>query len=589
MKNRVLLLTLLGLLLVVELVGYQFKIDFTNPQLVDTDCYMRLVRVEQLYIDKDWYDNVIHRSDWPLGETLHWSRLLDIILLAGAYVGYPFVGFKVSLFWWGMMVGPILHVACMAGLFWAAQSLFNQDGIVRLGLIFLGQAGIWGYCYIGRPDHHSLLLLLFILLLGCCFRMLDDRYDCLKYSRYAGMIAAVAMWVSVESLAAVFLVLGVLSVLWLWKPELSRSKAEAFSVALLLSSIVYLVVENPPAQVFAVVYDKVSIVHIVIFLVVALFWVHTRFVKYQSVAGRVGAGILLLCVLGVVLDRNFPGFFQGPFAGIDLGIVPIWLSKVDEVQPLWELSQKGFAKMLLLIGPVTICLPYAIYIAIKRRKNFPKEWLWYIAGMAIYVPLALYQLRWAAYTEAVLLFPTAFILQRCLKHLEILNKEYLRSLARAGVTVLFCVGYLGVALFVQPMEPEVKTVTITKATKFLNELPAMGADPKTIVTDIDFGPEILYRTKHRVIATPYHRNGDGIMLVHRVMTASTDDEVYELLRQREADLILLCPAMENEFPGDTFCSRLLNGHYPTWLKPIDLPDYLQGEILLYEVVRNENT
>ncbi|MBP2656036.1 MAG: rane protein required for N-linked glycosylation-like protein [Firmicutes bacterium] len=588
MKNRVLLLILLGFLLVVELAGYQFKIDWANPQLVDTDCYMRLVRVEQLYMDGDWYDHAIHRSNWPQGEILHWSRLLDIILLAGAYIGCPFVGFKASLFWWGMIVSPILHVACMAGLLWAARSVFELDTTFRLGLIFLGQAGIWGYCYIGRSDHHSLLLLLFILLLGCCFRMFDDRYDCIKYSRYAGTIAAIAMWVSVESVSAIVMILGVLSVLWVWKVELSRSKAEGFTLALLLSSVIYFFVENPPVQVFAVVYDKLSIVHIVIFLVISLFWVHTRFVKYNSRFARAGAGIILLCILGAVLGCCFPGFFKGPFAGIDSRIVPIWLSQVQEVQPLWEWSQKGFAKMLLLIGPVTICLPYAIYIAINRRKSFPKEWLWFMAGMAVYVPLALYQLRWAAYAEVVLLFPTAFILQNCLKRIESLNKECWRSIVRVVVTIVFCVGYGSVALLVQPTEQDANTVTITKATKFLNELQVLEAGPKTIITDIDFGPEILYRTPHRVIATPYHRNGDGIILVHQVMSAQEDSEAYKLIKQRDADLILLSPAMKTKFQGNTFCGRLLSGQYPNWLKPIDLPDYLQGEILLYEVVRNDN-
>ena len=53
-------------------------------ELGDSDCYMRLVRVRELYNTGNWYDAVISRSNAPYGERLHWTRSFDVLLLAGA-------------------------------------------------------------------------------------------------------------------------------------------------------------------------------------------------------------------------------------------------------------------------------------------------------------------------------------------------------------------------------------------------------------------------------------------------------------------------------------------------------------------------
>ena len=52
-------------------------------ELHDSDCYMRLVRVSDLYQTGNWYDPVILRSDAPDGERSHWTRPFDVLLLAG--------------------------------------------------------------------------------------------------------------------------------------------------------------------------------------------------------------------------------------------------------------------------------------------------------------------------------------------------------------------------------------------------------------------------------------------------------------------------------------------------------------------------
>jgi hypothetical protein len=109
---------------------------------------------------------------------------------------------------------------------------------------------------------------------------------------------------------------------------------------------------------------------------------------------------------------------------------------------------------------------------------------------------------------------------------------------------------------------------------------------------IDFGPEILYRTRYEVIATPYHtRNGLGILDTYNIMTANTDEQALEIIRKRSIDMILLCPE-SSEFavyskPGheSTFYKRLLAGSIPDWLRKVELPSDLSSSFILFETIK----
>lgn len=587
MKRPAIFLCSLELFIILEIAICQLITGVNNPQFVDSDCYMRMVRVEQLYTTHNWYDTSIHRSNWPYGELLHWSRLFDIILIAGALIGRAFAGFKASLFWWGMYIGPILSVASLAVILWAAAPLFRaKNSLLQLGLMFLGQAGICCVYIIGRPDHHSLLLLLFCILIGFCIRILDSRYS-LRYAGYAGIVAATALWVSIESFVAVVFISGVLTILWVRRDERSALKAGIFSFSTLIFSIIYVFVESPLRQTTAVVYDKLSIVHVVAFILFTLFWAHTYWVKYNSTRQRTIAFFIFCFLTGAVLQQYFSGFFHGPYAGIDPRIVPIWLSKVKEVIPLWQFSRHGIANFILFLGPALICLPYTIYLIIRRSNELKKEWIVYVIGMVIYIPLALYQMRWAVYADVVMLFPMTIILDKCLLKLNTIRTKYLNLISKVLATAVFCFGFTIIGIILLP-EWKNSELTVTKAAAFLNT-PQMAANPKNIVANVDFGPEILYRTPHRVVATPYHRNGAGITCVYDIMSAQTDNEAYQLLRQREADLILLVPEStekvfyQNTKRNDTFYKRLLSGQYPEWLRPVKLPENLRDYMQLYEM------
>jgi hypothetical protein len=125
--------------------------------------------------------------------------------------------------------------------------------------------------------------------------------------------------------------------------------------------------------------------------------------------------------------------------------------------------------------------------------------------------------------------------------------------------------------------------------QYLADMSKEAGRPLRIVTHVDFGPEILYRTNCEVIATPYHRNAAGITDVYEIMTSDTDRQALSLINRRQADTILLCPkSTESSFyfkPNcrDTFYQRLKKDNYSDWLKKIELPKELSKDFVVVKV------
>jgi asparagine N-glycosylation enzyme membrane subunit Stt3 len=245
------LLVVFMFLLVHVVVYTKAIIETPNAQLVDTDPYMRLVRVEQLAETGDWYDSVIHRSNYPYGDELHWTRPLDVILVAGAYLLSPIQGFQKGLLTWGIMIGPLVGIFCLLALFWATRKILNRNAQRLLWLLFIAQTLLFQIFTFGRPDHHSLLMLLFILLLGCLFRIIDQPHNN-KYILISGFIAALSLWVSVETIFAIIMVFVTMTFFWLIRGAAYSRQLLLFSLTIFAFSTAFLFIERPLSALFKV-------------------------------------------------------------------------------------------------------------------------------------------------------------------------------------------------------------------------------------------------------------------------------------------------------------------------------------------------
>jgi hypothetical protein len=108
----------------------------------------------------------------------------------------------------------------------------------------------------------------------------------------------------------------------------------------------------------------------------------------------------------------------------------------------------------------------------------------------------------------------------------------------------------------------------------------LGARPRVIAAITDFGPELLYRTPHSVLAAPYHRN-PGILTSHRLLDTPVSARTQAAILERGVGLILLCRSVGTE--SNTLAAALIAGRVPGWLRPVPLPP--AGGMVLFEVVQ----
>ncbi|MDP6343451.1 MAG: hypothetical protein QF491_07965, partial [Alphaproteobacteria bacterium] len=244
-------LLLIGLMPALMLVGVHLLLQeladwrILDGRLVGPDAYMRLLRVQELADTGVWFDPVSERSNAPYGEVLHWTRPLDLLLLSGAAVAAPLLGFAGALFAWAAVMGPLLHIATLFLLLWAVRPMLEPRGLILLGLLFPALFFIAFVFAVGRPDHHALNMMLFVAQLGFAVRL--ARSTCLdRLAIAAAAIGALALWISIEGMVGIGLTLLALAAGWIADGRLAIRRAVIFTLVLTAGLTVALVLERPP-------------------------------------------------------------------------------------------------------------------------------------------------------------------------------------------------------------------------------------------------------------------------------------------------------------------------------------------------------
>ena len=171
---------------------------------------------------------------------------------------------------------------------------------------------------------------------------------------------------------------------------------------------------------------------------------------------------------------------------------------------------------------------------------------------------------------------------------------FLKTLKNTSIVFIFCMGFLILGLLAEVIfkkgdsEKSSQKFSLIGMCEYLNEMEQFRKGNCRILTYIDYGAEILYRTPYEVIGTPYHRNSSGILDTYDIMTAETDKKALEIVQKRKINLILLGPesgesrVYSKSEQTSTFSQRLREGIIPNWLKKIELPSDLSSSFLLFE-------
>ena len=202
-------------------------------KFIGLDGYTHLLRAKQFVETGDWFDHSIHRGNPPDGDTLYWPRPFDAVLLVGAAAFSPFTDFDTAMHLWGVFVSPVLHLLSLLVLLWAVRPLFDDRGLVYLGVLFAFQLFIVHIASIARPDHHGLLALLFVWLLGAGLRLVSSEATA-KAALIAALPAIFSLWISLESLVAIAAMFLALGIGWIGGRANFALKTAVFALALTL-------------------------------------------------------------------------------------------------------------------------------------------------------------------------------------------------------------------------------------------------------------------------------------------------------------------------------------------------------------------
>jgi hypothetical protein len=445
-----------------------------------------------------------------------------------------------------------------------------------------------------RPDHHSLLLLLFVLFAGFVLRQVEQ-----PLSRGAVLgaaaIGALSLWVSVEAQVMVAVAIIMLALLWLRGGQGFLPKNLYFSLALCVLTCVALVLERPWHNWLAVEFDRISVVHSCLFGLLALFWTGVFLLQRASGVLRYGAARLLLLVLGTVAAAVlgqwlFPGFYRGPLANLDAGVAGLWLRHNAESYPL--LASRDISAVPF-IGSLLLCLPFLIVWITWRGHG--SMWAYVSLSIAVFTMLSLQDKRWTGYPQTLITLPLAQLVVQTWSWMDNRLRGNAKALFKGsfGAACFFLLTFAGIPIALAPSSQASRAsagpqeVSLLPLCEYLENSESGHDQPLRILTHVYLGSEILYRTRHSVVGTGYHRDAQGILDTRAILTAASDEDAWRL-RERGINVILLCPAsieaqLYLQTGASTLYQRLCNGHLPPWCREVTLPPELAESFRLFEV------
>ncbi|WP_143300856.1 hypothetical protein [Candidatus Entotheonella palauensis] len=571
--------------------------DVSGGNLIGSDPYYWMVVFRDLVESGEWFNLVIERSNAPYGES--WFRTHPFLLLL-LLVYAPlrlFLETPVAIHYSAIVLPPLLHLmTAVVGMWASAPLLGRQKYWVVPVLAFQFPILIQGVP--GRADHHLVMLMIFLLTLGCCLRVLLAEKK-VRAAFWAGMLAGLGLWISVEMMLGLALAYSVMGLFWLFSevcrldgPSVLRANL-ALCVGVVLSLGIAVLLEYPLGQHLTPEYDRVSVVYLVMTLLALCVW-GGIFLCVRGGANMSRPAIRLLLLGGGVmaalaaLALAYPDFYQGPLGrNDDQEMLHLLNEATGEMVAAHKSSLNWWLATLIppLIGVGLVRW------AMAREQAVPKKlgWAGLAAILVMFVLLVFfYKIRFWVYSTAL----TALLVAGFVGWVVDYSHQHMRHLTGALVRIpTILIAILGsLALLAAPSGSKMsvdtagcKTIDIAPS---LNQFQEEAIVFSALLFD---GPELLYRTPHAVLGTPYHRNKQGIIDTFRAMRSPASGAIPAMIVERGIDYILVCktgdPSRFLAAPIDagSLYTHLVTGQPPPWLQPVPLTEPRARNYALYKV------
>lgn len=547
------------------------------PLIADTDDAMRLVEVRDLLGGQDWFDLTQYRLNTPYGASMHWSRLIDapiaglVLLLrpmlgAGAETGAAYAWPLVMLF----------------GLFWLSGKLSirlaGPEGLLPgLALPAFSLVTLADFPP-GRFDHHSAQILLLLAMALSAVSALERPRRAIG----AGIAAAVAIAIGIESLPGVVSAILAFGVLWVIDGR-HAAAMRWFGIAFAVASLACLAVSQPPERWLVPACDAISGVYAIAALGAGVAFAALSLLRLSTWRARLVAGIVAGGALVAIVAILFPQCLRGPYAALEPWLVQNWLDRIEEAQPSHVALFNNPVYVIAVSVPALLALAVTVWAIIGGDTARRQKWIAYAVFLVIAVIVALVQVRAGRFATSLAAPAGAALIVAA--RVRYLRRSHLGNVAGLLASWLGFAGLglalvAGVAMAVtSPDEPAVATAGPAATEADCRQPEAFTnlaiLPPSRVMSPIDLGSHILLFTRHAVVSAPYHRNQDGV----RDAFAFFNDPIAEarqILAERGATLVVICPAMPElrGLPGaadDSFIRLLGRDSLPSWLTEVSPP------------------
>ena len=575
---------------------------FQNPQvlrgeLIDTDSYLHVVRLRSFLADGGWHGGFFLRDNAPFGLVLHWTKAYDLIFLALATPVAAIAGWDAALALVPPAVGPLATCALILAGVWAAAPVFSRSRAERrlVGIALALAPMLIFEGSVGDADHHVMVVAAWVLFMGFALRMAMGGG--LRQGLWAGLAAALALWISVECILGVLLGIAFMGIAWVREGGRLRRASLAFAGAFAVGVAALLAFDPPYGGRLQAEAGRISILYVTFAGLLALLWIALTLAPQEPRAWRArlavaGAGAVLS---GLCLAALFPGVLTPEHAvyGSDAEL-RLW-DEVNEMQPAFRHANIGG----LTMGGPAIGLVVAVALAWRKQRTAAgSAWAIFALMLALLSAVALRHVRFALYPEALAAVPIAVLLTGVEPLVDRVAPDSLRHFGRVFVGMVVLAGPTFVASALAAAVPETQQddafCAVSPVASALNDPRFMGGADLIIMTQPIEAAQVLYWTGHRVVDAPFHTNVEGIYgITHdliQFMTSRDDAAARAVVARRGIAFVMFCPgdrtgADAGDPGGSQLYTRLLKGDVPGWLSPQPWPAGIASDLRLFRVVR----
>lgn len=558
------------------------RVDISRQEFQDPDDVMRLLQVRDWLAGQSWWDVSQHRLGGG-GFAMHWSRLVDLPLAVGFLLLTPIIGAP-----WAeratMAAVPLLGLLVIMGL--AAVVTRRMLGVgaaraaaplVPLTVPILMQSSPM------RIDHHEWQIALALAGVVALLSGPGRRAGVL-----AGLSLAALVTVSLEGLPITVAVTGTAALAWAWNPERWRETLLRLVWTLFGAALALHVATRGPGL-LAHACDAVSPVWLAALatgaggitaaVLAPRAALPVRLAGLGAAAGAAGAVLLLAA----------PDCLRGPFATLDPLVHAVWYLNVAEGLPLWR-QDLAWAVVNAAMPAVALA---GCALGWRRTEGEARErWAMLFAITLAAAAVMASVTRAGGVANAVALPGAALALTAALRPIRRIRATVPRALATAGAILVASPGLaVGMSARVvadaaRPPAPAGPVMHAGPVCSGYRDIGVLGPLPvSTVFLPLDVSPGLLATTRHRAVASGYHRNTPAIRRVIETFLGSPE-RAERLVRETGARYVAVCLgaselATYRRRAPDGFYARLERGERFAWLRPVPLPG---SPVLAWEVL-----